>query len=128
MLRGSYGDAFSADGYVTLPARDRAAFAQGAVVLLPLMAANELWIYPLADAPPARAVRYAAKAVLRLDAEGRILLPRAMRALAVANELRRLVGAGACFTLRSADPIAARARRRGLNPRFAERKRTRLTG
>jgi DNA-binding transcriptional regulator/RsmH inhibitor MraZ len=126
MLRGSYGNAFSADGYITLPARDRAVFAQGAVVLLPLMAANELWIYPLADAPPARAVRYAAKAVLRLDADGRILLPRAMRAIATANELRRLVGAGACFALRTPDAVLAR-RRRGLNPRFGER-RSSLTG
>jgi DNA-binding transcriptional regulator/RsmH inhibitor MraZ len=126
MLRGIFEEAFSSEGFVALPTRYRSVFTEGAVVMLPLMATHELWIYPLPDAPPARAVRYAAKTVLRLDDHGRILLPRAMHALAVANNLRRLIGAGTCFALRSAEPLGAR--RRGLNPSFGERSRTVAAG
>lgn len=114
MLRGTYENVFSSDGFVTLPQRDRAEFAEGAVVLLPFMASHELWIYPLSDAPPARAVRYFAKAVLQLDEHGRIALPQGMRALARANNLSRLIGAGACYALRSKEPRTLG--RLGLNP------------
>ena len=113
MLRGTFENAFSSDGFVTLPQRSRAEFAEGAVVLLPFMAIHELWIYPLPDAPPARAVRYFAKAVLQLDDQGRISLPQGMRALARANNLSRLIGAGACFALRCKEP---RTLGLGLNP------------